>query len=380
LVDLAKTPPAGAGLARDIYYGGNLTRWAALANTLKLKAYINLRLTDKAGATAKMTELLGKDLIDTDAEEFTYKYGTASVPARSKHPLYRQMYQPNAGNASGYIGNYFLHVAYKQKGVEDPRWRYYFYRQVGSIDKALDDEPESIPCVISPRPGHYGPNQPWCAFDPGFFGRDHGNNDGIPPDGRALTCYGVYPAGGRIDTNNGDVNYQVVSQSGQGANGAGIEPIWMASFTEFLKAEAALTLANDPTLAEAALVSGVTKSIARTRSFATSKSQTLPAGLEPSESAYLDAVKAAYAAASNKMSVIGKEFYLALWGNGIEAYNLYRRTGMPGDIQPMRAVNGGEFQRSLVYPSVFVNLNSAVAQKPITTQVFWDNNPAGFIK
>jgi hypothetical protein len=329
--------------------------------------------------------LLTKDLIDTDAEEFTYKYSSSDVPSRSRHPLYRQMYQPNAGNASGYIANYYMLICYKQKGVEDPRWRYYFYRQVGSIAKALSDEPESIPCVIQPRPSHYAPDQAWCAFDPGFYGRDHGNDDGISPDGRALTCFGVYPAGGRSDTNPDDPNYQVLSQQGQGANGAGIEPIWMASFTEFLKAEAALMLGTTGD-AKALMTSGVDKSINRTRAFAVAKGQSLPAGMEPSQMAYSGAVSTLWdAAGSNdaKLDILMKEYFIALWGNGIESYNLYRRTGKPGDMQPMRAATPGLYIRSLLYPSDFVNLNSSVPQKPTpgvsVVKVFWDNNPDNFV-
>lgn len=379
---LATAPAAGSDMTRDIFYGANAAKWSALANTLKLKAYMNLRLT--TDVTAKVTELLGKDLIDTDAEEFTYKYGTATNPARSRHPLYRQMYQSPAGSASGYIGNYFMLVSYKQKGVEDPRWRYYFFRQVGSIAAALSDEPESIPCIISPRPAHYGPNQAWCAFDPGFYGRDHGNDDGIPPDAGALTCYGVYPAGGLADVNDGDPEYRLLSVSGQGPNGGGIEPIWMASFTDFLKAEAALTITGVGGDAKALMMSAVNKSINRVRAFADAKGQSLPGGLEPSQTDYANAVSALWdgtADPNERLSILSKEYYIALWGNGIEGYNLYRRTGKPSDMQPMRSTNPGVFLRSLIYPAVYANLNESATQKNanVVNKVFWDNNPDNFV-
>lgn len=378
IADLAAAPAAAPSNFRDIYYGGNKTRWTALANTLKLKAYMNLRLTD-SGAAAKIADLLTKDLIDTDAEEFTYKYGNVATPARSRHPWYRQMYGPNGGDASGYLNNQYMNICYKQKGVEDPRWRFYFYRQVGSITKALADEPESVPCVISPFPSHYPADMAFCSFEPGFFGREHGNDDGIPPDGRSLTCFGVYPAGGRPDLNDGNANFQELSKDGQGANGAGIEPIWMASFTEFVKAEAAAVgvATGDP----AALVaSGVTKSIARVKAFATAKNQTVPAALVADEAAYQAEVARRMAAASTtdqKLDVIAKEYYIALWGNGVESYNLYRRTQKPSDVQKMRGATPGKFIYSLIYPADFVNLNNSTSQKTPTAvnKVFWDNNP-----
>ena len=85
---------------------------------------------------------------------------------------------------------------------------------------------------------------------------------------------------------------------------------------------------------------------------------------------------------SSELDVLMKEYYIALWGNGVEAYNLYRRTGKPSDMQPMRAANPGSFLRSLIYPADFVNLNSNVTQKSNSTvnKVFWDNNPDDFIK
>ncbi|HRG22242.1 MAG TPA: SusD/RagB family nutrient-binding outer membrane lipoprotein [Saprospiraceae bacterium] len=372
IVSLGKTPIQK--ISRDIYYGGDNKKWAALARTLKLKAYMNLSLAD-AGAKAKIEALLAEDIIDTDAESFTYKYGSAALPAKSRHFLYRRMYPVTAGEADGYLSNFLLINIFAGKSVEDPRWRYYVYRQVGSLEKALETNPESLPCVLSPRPDHILPNQGWCAFEPGFFGRDHGNNDGIPPDGGAITVAGVYPFGGRVDLNNGVATYEVYSKDGQGANGAGIEPIWMAYFTDFLKAEAVarLGVAGD---AKALLVSGVTKSITAVQAFGAAKGQTVPAALVTPTADYVDEVSSAYDAAQDKMNVIGKEYWLALYGNGVEAYNLYRRTGKPADMQPMRAADAGNFIYSFIYPANYVNLNSSATQKDINAanKVFWDKN------
>ncbi|MBK8700356.1 MAG: SusD/RagB family nutrient-binding outer membrane lipoprotein [Saprospiraceae bacterium] len=373
IVSLGNTPVQK--ITRDIYYGGDAIKWAALARTLKLKAYMNMSVSD-ASVKDKITALLDEDIIDNSLESFTYKYGSSALPAKSRHFLYRRMYPITAGDAEGYMSNYFLLNAYAAKnGVEDPRWRYYVYRQVGSLEKALDTEGDAIPCVLSPRPDHILPNQGWCAFEPGFFGRDHGNSDGIPPDGKALTVVGVYPFGGRVDLNNGVATYEVFTKDGQGANGAGIEPIWMSFFTDFLKAEAytRLGIAGD---AKAAMLSGINKSVAAVHSFGASKGQTVPAELVTPTSAYTDEVEGQYDAAADKMNVIGKEYWLALYGNGVEAYNLYRRTGKPADMQPMRTANGGNFIYSFIYPANYVNLNSSATQKDIegVNRVFWDTN------
>ncbi|NJN34143.1 MAG: SusD/RagB family nutrient-binding outer membrane lipoprotein [Saprospiraceae bacterium] len=384
IADLAKTPKIA--LARDIYYDGDAKKWTALANTLKLKAWLNLRLTDAAGAKTQITTLLGSDLVDTDAEEFTYKFGTSDIPQRSRHPLYRDSYAPQAGAPTGFLSNYFMQQVYNapaKDGIQDPRWRFYFYRQVGSIAKALKDEPKSIDCTRTPKPDHYQTFQAWCSFDPGFYGRDHANGDGINPDGPARTLFGVYPAGGRADLNISNRDYSVVGQQGQGANGAGIHPMIMSSFTDFMKAEAALFLQTAGTPKDL-LKSAVEKSIARVKSFATAKGQGVPDSIVTPTATYVNKVMELYdKAATNgdKMDVIAKEYLIALWGNGIEAYNLYRRTGKPSDIQPTRARLGGKYYRSLIYPSDYATLNSAAKQKTENgVKVFWDNNPDDFIK
>ena len=78
--------------------------------------------------------------------------------------------------------------------------------------------------------------------------------------------------------------------------------------------------------------------------------------------------------------MIAKEFFVALYGNGIDAYNFYRRTGYPSDLQPDLEPNPGAFIRSFLYPAVYANNNNTVTQKTsVTEKVFWDNNPdAGF--
>lgn len=386
--ELAKTgADAGAALGRDIYFGGNRTRWAALANTLELKAQVNLRMVSsrQAAADARITALIapGVDLIDSEAENFTYKYGTATNPV-SRHPLYRQYYQPTRGQASGYIANYFLYELFQGKRdlvdpsviVQDPRWRYYFYRQVGSIAQALAVDPKSIGCAAPPQ--HYIAQgvKMFCTFDPGFYGRDHGDGFGIPPDGPVITCVGVYPAGGRIDnTSLASTTYFQATAEGDGGNGAGIQPIWMSFYTDFLRAEI-FARRGDNAAARTAMLSGINNSITQVRAFATRLNQTLSVGREPSVTAYTNVVSALYDAASNKLNVIGKEYHIATWGNGIEAYNSVRRTGAPVDLQPTLQLNPGPFYRSYVYPANHVNLNDNVSQKDFNTtnRVFWDTN------
>jgi hypothetical protein len=69
-----------------------------------------------------------------------------------------------------------------------------------------------------------------------------------------------------------------------------------------------------------------------------------------------------------------------LFGNGIDAFNTYRRTGKPENLQGGLISNIGKAYRSFTYPSQYVTRNANATQKPDNAvQVFWDNNPANFI-
>ena len=71
----------------------------------------------------------------------------------------------------------------------------------------------------------------------GYWGRDHGNDNGIPPDGFLRTLAGVYPAGGLLDDWNVLFNGPQ-PQDGAGNGGNGITPIILASGSDFMIAEA----------------------------------------------------------------------------------------------------------------------------------------------
>jgi hypothetical protein len=80
-------------------------------------------------------------------------------------------------------------------------------------------------------------------------------------------------------------------------------------------------------------------------------------------------------AADETMNYVAREYWISLFGNGVEAYNLYRRTGMPSGMQPVLNPTPGDFPRSYWYPANFANLNNTVTQKAdLKPRVFWDNN------
>jgi hypothetical protein len=81
-----------------------------------------------------------------------------------------------------------------------------------------------------------------------------------------------------------------------------------------------------------------------------------------------------------RLGVIMNEYHIALYGNGLEAYNNYRRTGLP-NLQTS-VVSGTSFPRSFFLPISELNSNDNpnLEQKSLTDQVFWDTNPVEFIQ
>jgi hypothetical protein len=157
-------------------------------------------------------------------------------------------------------------------------------------------------------------------------------------------------------------------------------------------AESALTLKTTGD-ARALLKSALEKSFADVRSLALGTSEASKiTGFEADKgikwaddvTKYVDYVLAQYDAAPTtdaKLDIVATEYWVALHGNGIESYNLYRRTGKPSGQQPALDQNPGPFARSLYYPLSYVTRNNKAKQKATATvQVFWDNNPANFIK
>jgi hypothetical protein len=374
-----------SGATGDLFYGGNTDSWIRVANTLKLKYYLNRRLIDAAGSTSAINALVAENkLISSAAQNFSFKFGTNLTNPDTRHPRYAGQYSPTGGG--DYQSNSYMAQLFDGgRGFQDPRIRYYFYRQTTTNTKDINE----LRCITLVKPNHYGTKDVFCVASPnaGYWGRDHLNNEGIPPDGLKRTAWGIYPAGGLYD-NDGNRGVSL----GAGAGGAGIHPIMMRSFVDFMLAESVLTLKTTGD-ARALLKSALEKSFADVRSLALGTSEASKiAGFEADKgikwaedvTKYVDYVLAQFDAATTtdaKLDIVATEYWVALHGNGIESYNLYRRTGKPSGQQPALDPNPGAFARSLYYPLSYVTRNKNAKQKAnAAVQVFWDNNPANFIK
>jgi hypothetical protein len=378
-VALAKLDEAIADLAKeslatpsnDLYYDGDPEAWITLAKTLKLKIHLNLRLVDAAGSTAAINSLISDgDLISSPDQDWYFQYSRVTDNPDSRHPYFMYNYL-NGGNT--YMANYFMWTLKDEKAVEDPRIRYYFYRQRTSSSEDFQE----LPCYGTDRPAHYPVDIPYCTLEDGYWGRDHLDDDGIPPDTRARTLWGVYPAGGEFDMDQG-----VPASAASGLQGAGAEMLMLDSYVKFMLAESAITLGTTGD-AKQLLLDAVTASISHVMAFGEELADQAYIPTQQDIDDYLAEVETLYDDATTdaeRLEVVVKEYYIALFGNGVEVYNLVKRTGMPSNLQPALLADPGEFPRTFNYPANCVNLNSSISQKPHSVQVFWDTNPAGIIQ
>lgn len=345
------------GLPTDYFYSNDASKWIKMANTLKLKMYLQTRLINASESKTAINSIISSgNYISTPEDDFFFQYSTVAANPDSRHPEFINNYLAQGG--ADYMSNYYMNLLINHKSIRDPRLRYYIYRQT-------DEEPsgDELPCS--------GKDYEYCYLGDSYWGRDHADEDGVPNDGVKRSLMGVYPAGGSFDGNtflSGSIN--------QGAAGAGLFPIFMSSYVKFMLAESALALETSGE-AISYYENGIRESIQTVMAFGAEQAGDSPfvPVADDIEIYVTDALVKYNAAADNseKLDIVITEYYLALFGNAIEAYNTIRRTGFPSGLQAP-VVAAGAFPRSYLYPSNLVDRNSSFSQKQVTETVFWDNN------
>ena len=385
--------------SNDQYYDGDRVKWTTLAKTLKMRAYLNI-----GNATAFNAIVAGGDIIDTQDEDFQFNYGSQRVNPNSRHWMYNSSYEQGDGN---YMNNYYMYLLAGEQvdtsgaTIVDPRTRYYFYRKTGN---STDLDIAEYGCHLSvfpdqaDRPGHWTTTfskLPYCyGTVDGYYGRDHLNGSGTPPDGPVKTAYGLYPGGGAFDWDE----FEDTRTLGIfGGKGEGILPIMLSSNVWFMIAEVAENAASGS--GKAALIQGLNASLEKVHSFKSLTGSGLEANYEqrdgslvptidyfgmgqgtPEGIARLAAYKASVglgydaATADGKKDIIAKQMLIALYGNGLAAYNMWRRTGLPSNMSPSLEADPGEFAYRMRYPQAYTTRNGLYdeATDLITNRVFWN--------
>lgn len=374
IANFNSTPSADPAV--DFFYGNNYDQWERAANTLKLKIYVQRRLVDTNAAASFNAIISGGNYIQDTADDFVWNWpATSATQPDTRHPRYGINYQ--AAGAGEYMSNWLMQ---KMDTTDDPRIRYYFYRQTDAVPGAgIAPNEELLNCSLEDPPQHYldaGFGGDFCYLPNGFWGRAHGEADGIPPDGLLRTTYGTYPVGGRFD----DDSFQAIGPS-SGGGGTGITNLLTAFGVDFMRAEMAMVAGNTAG-ARAFMFAGLEKSIDKVQAFLAGREAGADTSFAPTEgdiTAYATQLGIDFddADEDGKWDVLAEQFFIAHFGNGVEPYNFYRRTGFPTTLQPNLEPDPGIFIRSMYYPANAVNNNSNISQKPDQTQpVFWDTNPS----
>lgn len=355
--------------ALDYFYEGDATKWIKAANSMKKRALLNL------GDFSAYTAIT--NYIKVPADDFQFTWGTSEAVPDTRHPYYggersdSNEYNIDRSSYTSTGGNEYMSIWLMNKmlsgyeATKDPRMAYYFYRQVAATPGfGADPDEETLECSL---PGYYNPYAsgiPFCGLPDGYWGRDHGNDNGTPPDGFLRTIRGIYPAGGTFDDRSfkGQVN-------GDGLAGKGITPIILSSWMHFMDAEVDHNNGNNP-LEKTALA--IQQSIEKTDDLGGPVM-----GMEVVND-YLNRFTNTWNATTSdddKMNLWATEFFIALAGNGIDGYNLYRRNGYPTDIQPNLEPNPGDFPTIQYYPANLTTRNSNAKQRSVLTdRVFWNVN------
>ncbi|WP_306012364.1 MULTISPECIES: SusD/RagB family nutrient-binding outer membrane lipoprotein [unclassified Allomuricauda] len=360
--------------ATDLFYGGDTTKWLKLINTIRLKSYM---MTGDVGSFKAV--IATDNFISSAADDFQFQYGTSELQPDTRHPDYADDYTPSGANI--YQSNWLMELMLNNN---DPRIRYYFYRQVGATPGA-DDDPneETLACSLATPPQHYiDGGFTYCSVPNGYWGRSHGNDEGTPPDNFERTAVGVYPAAGKFDDDDFAVDpeddaFDGKVGLGKGGGGAGIEPIILSSYVEFWRA----IMADNDTERGLRLNRALQMSIDKVMSFG-SLDPSADLSFAPDQTtveSYINDVVTNFnnATGDNKENIFAEQYFVTLYGGATEAYNYYRMTGYPTTVLPNWEANPGPFPRSFLYPQNEVVTNPSLTQKQtMTQQVFWDTNPA----
>ncbi|WP_162126320.1 SusD/RagB family nutrient-binding outer membrane lipoprotein [Flavobacterium phycosphaerae] len=375
----------------DLYYGGNTDKWIRFANTFKLKLYNQTRLTtdfDQAGFDALIAE---DNFFTSNADDFQFNRYDAISPSNERNQLFIAAYEGT--QFSEYQSPWFYEIL---KGVNpnihngnpDPRMHYYFYNQL----TAGEFPPDQGNTVTGDPGADY-----WDAST-GFFSIRFGS---VGPDRdksaeNSYTYPGIFPCGGRYDDEQGGS----VATLDTDFSGKGIAPHRILTYDEFLYIKAELIQVGKLTgNAAATLQDAVTASFAKVDQVVANSgtNQTVPVLTgSPEVATFIGNIMTEFNAASaaKKLEIIMTQKWVGTFGDPMDQYTDYRRTGYPVLADPMGAspeyqLNNGDgfpiidsqtvqnnaFQLSFYWPQSELNSNAnAPAQKnPATYKIFWDN-------
>lgn len=402
LINTAKTNLASnAGILKpgkdDLFYGGSTTKWIKFANTFKLKLYNQIRLTadfDQTGFNALIAE---NNFFTSKDDDFQMNHFNVLSPTNERNNLFVEAYE---GTQFGTYQSPWMYEILKgmnpniHTGNPDPRIPYYYFNQL---------KPGQNPENYASATGN--PTADYWDKSTGFFSIRFGSQgpDTAKSAEKSYTYPGIFPSGGRYDDHLGGSVKAIMSKAaGQPTAPTGIAPHRILTYDEFLYIQTELIQTGKLTgNASSKLKEAITASFDKVdqvvkQNQATSPTQTIPVlGGTTAVTNFINNVITEFTAASatKKMEIIMTQKWVGTFGDPMDQYTDYRRTGFPvlanplsttkeyqlnnGDSFPLidsQTVQNNPFQLSIYWPQTELNTNaSSPAQKnPTTYTIFWD--------
>jgi hypothetical protein len=379
VVNLSKGTADPLAASADFMYGGSAAKWIRFAKSVKVRLLLNARKGRASGNADLNAALTAGGYITAAADDFTYNYSTASSP-EGRHPWFQSAYL--ADNGFAYPSHQLMEEMIFNK---DPRLDFYFYRQTATIlDPSNPTDRGTIPyggTYLVQKPAFLAkwatvfgapPTAADKAYIAGFFGRDRGDNTGVPQDGALRTAPGCYPAGGLF----GGRSVTPRALTGGRGSGNGIFPLLTSNNIKYYQIEAILDGGGTGD-AKAIFEAAIREHIARVAALGAKVDAAN--SVAPTAAAINDYVAAQLklydAAPSNaaKLNVVMKQQWYSSWGQGQEAWNAMRRTGYPSTINNPIIKPPRQVALRLPYPSQEGSLNPNATSK--LTEVIFDRDP-----
>lgn len=379
VANLSKTTADPLAASADFMYGGSASKWIKFAKSVKIRLLLNSRKGRATGNADLNAAIAAGGYITSAADDFTFNYSTSSSP-EGRHPWFQSAYL--ADNGFAYPAHQLMEEMIFNK---DPRLDFYFYRQT---DVILDPSNPTDRGTI-PYGGTYLVRKPaflakWTAtfgaepsaadlkYIAGFFGRDRGDNTGVPQDGALRTAPGCYPAGGLY----GGRTVTPKTLTGGRGSGNGIWPLVTSNNMKYYQIEAILDGGGTGD-ARAIFEAAMKEHIARVAALgAKVDAANAVAPTADAITNYINAQLKLYdAAPSNtaKLNVVLKQVWYSSWGQGSEIWNAMRRTGFPSQVNNPIIKPPRQYALRLPYPSQEGSLNPNATPK--LTEVIFDRDP-----
>ncbi len=313
-----QSPAANSVIYTNTDFSKVKGNWIKLANTLKLRIFLHYSKKDRAFAVAQLTSLINDpnaSFMGSTADNFQMVFYNVT---KQQNPI--QQFESSRAN---YLFANDRMVSL-MVGKSDPRLPFYF-----------------TPFPFNSNPATYKGAKPGDPVSINYS-RIHAYLRGAASGSPTMQAGGGITSGAYVYT--------------------GAAPIRMLTYQEycFIRAEAALMGA--PGDAQTWFTNGI-------------KASMQDAGVASGDvTTYLTANGTLTGSPDQQLQQVIEEKYVAIFGQSMEPWTDYRRTGYPALTPPSNAVVN-QVPRSLYYPQSEMDLNpNAPKQKPdLLQKIFWDN-------